>query len=178
MTTKSGVEYNFNTQGRLSEQSDPNGNTLTFTYDANGYLTAVANSFGRSLALAYNNNRIESISSAGWTVYYAYDSFGRLTGFTDAEGEVTSYVYDDSYRMVRYYLPADPDTPQVVNAYDDLDRVITQSIAAGPLYTYTTPAGGPNGSTPWTGPRSGISKPTCRSTCPNGWSNTSMPWIR
>ena len=58
---KDNLTYKFASNGSLLQISDPNGNTLTFTYTS-GLLTQVSNNFGKTLSIQYNNGRISSVT--------------------------------------------------------------------------------------------------------------------
>jgi YD repeat-containing protein len=79
----------------LSQIRDPQGNTLTFTYDASGRLTGITDALGQTSSLFYENaqfpNRVTKISDpfgAGGSrrsALMSYDTSGRLVSITDPE---------------------------------------------------------------------------------------------
>jgi YD repeat-containing protein len=82
---------------------DPQGNTLTFTYDASGRLTGITDALGQTSSLFYENaqfpNRVTKISdpfgSGGSrrSALMSYDTSGRLVSITDPEGIQSSFTY-------------------------------------------------------------------------------------
>jgi RHS repeat-associated protein len=87
----------------LSQIRDPQGNTLTFTYDASGRLTGITDALGQTSSLFYENaqfpNRVTKISDpfgAGGSrrsALMSYDTSGRLVSITDPEGIQSSFTY-------------------------------------------------------------------------------------
>jgi RHS repeat-associated protein len=61
--------------GRLIKETDPLGNTITYSYDSKG-------------------NLISKTNADGNTITYAYDSLSRLTKKTYPDGNVEKYEYD------------------------------------------------------------------------------------
>ncbi|BCX46375.1 RHS repeat-associated core domain-containing protein [Haloferula helveola] len=69
------------TSGKIETITDPNGNTLTCTYDPSGQIKEVEDGFGRDLGVAWSGNRIISITdhtgrSVSFTYYGALESGG------------------------------------------------------------------------------------------------------
>ena len=131
-----GKLYAFDAEGRIVRWEDRNGNGLTFTYDEEGRLQAVANDLGYSLAFGYTNGLLTSVTDmAGRSVGYEY-SDGNLTAYRDAEGRITRYEYDADNRLTAIYGPESPTQPMVTNVYDEWGRVITQTDALGNVSTF------------------------------------------
>ena len=136
MTTAQGVVYNFNSSGQISTIVYPEGVTVTYTYTS-GKLTSISNGMGRTLTLSYTGDRITSLSDGNSrTVAFSYDTAGNLDTVTDPEGEDITYEYDTSNRMIKYFMPANPTSPLVINTYDALHRVKEQKDAANNTWTY------------------------------------------
>ncbi len=93
--------YKFDSNGKLIEISDPNGNTLTLTYSG-GPLSHVSNNFGKSLSIQYTNNRISSITDPnGRSVVYEYTN-GDLTRVTYPDTQSISYAYSNHNLTDKY----------------------------------------------------------------------------
>jgi RHS repeat-associated protein len=117
----------FNSEGKLIEQKDRNGNALTFTYEA-GKLTTVKDAAGRQLFLfyggaqvafvidpmshvvkyGYESGNLKSVTlpgeeSARWT--FKYDASHQLTEMTDGRGGVTKTEYDEKHRVKKQTDP-------------------------------------------------------------------------
>jgi YD repeat-containing protein len=84
LTRRDQVEYHFAADGRLLDQSDRNGNTLSFTYTG-ALLTTVTDTVGRIISLTYDaSDRLTGLSDPlDRTVSYDYDPAGRLSTVTD-----------------------------------------------------------------------------------------------
>lgn len=117
----------FNSEGRLTEQKDRNGNALTFGYEA-GKLITVKDAAGRQLAFfysgsvvtlaidplfrvvkyGYESGHLASVTLPGeetprWK--YKYDASHRLTEVTDGRGGVTKTEYDAKHRAIKQTDP-------------------------------------------------------------------------
>ncbi|OQX05369.1 MAG: hypothetical protein BWK80_52275, partial [Desulfobacteraceae bacterium IS3] len=110
---------------------DANGNRITLSYDTQGRLTKITDAFAKTLTLAYTGDRVTSLTDfAGRSVKYDYTN-NNLTTYRDAENQPWSYAYDIANRMTKLFKPDPSDKPLVVNAYDSLGRVITQTDGLG-----------------------------------------------
>ncbi|MGY6274216.1 RHS repeat-associated core domain-containing protein [Methylomonas sp. MgM2] len=88
---------------RLTEITDRNGNITTLSY-AGGKLTAVTDTYSRSLTLGYNGrNKLTTIQDPlGRITTLQYDTTGRkLVRVTDAAGKSVSYSYNSLYQMTQ-----------------------------------------------------------------------------
>jgi RHS repeat-associated protein len=92
---KSGTDYQFNSNKQLASITDQTGNnTITFAYGANGYISQVTDTVGRTATLSYSpNGQLSSVSSAGRTWTFAY-SGSNLVSVSDPLGRATTYQYD------------------------------------------------------------------------------------
>lgn len=121
-----GTRMNFNSDKKISQLIDINGNTMTFTYSG-ANLSTVRDAFNRTLTLQSSGSRISGLSdSAGRSVSYIYDANDNLTGFTDAAGKTWSFGYDSSHRMTSLTNPLGVTT--ATNVYDSLGQVKTQTV--------------------------------------------------
>lgn len=88
--------YTFNASGQFTAIADPNGYTTTLTYTS-GNLTTVTDPSGRTLTLAWTGSHITSVTDANVTpnrtVSYGYDGSGNLTSVTDVIGGTSSFAY-------------------------------------------------------------------------------------
>jgi len=98
---ESGDVYRFNQMPdlytyRLASITDPNGNALTFTYNANGRIQNITDDAARVTTFGYNaSNRCTSMTTPdGDTATYAYSASGSLIQSTDLAGAVITYAYD------------------------------------------------------------------------------------
>jgi RHS repeat-associated protein len=94
-TTPDGLKETFDTQGRLIEREDRNGNRTALRYDPQGRLTRIEGPKGSILALvADKSGRVTRIEgSNGKAVRYDYDKTGRLTEVRGPSGLPIRYSY-------------------------------------------------------------------------------------
>ena len=100
--------YRFDAQGRILSASDPQGNALVYTYNADGRLDRVSDESGdRYLQFTYDaQGRIDAVSDhTNRRVGYAYDDAGDLTEVTDVLDQVWTYVYDEAHRLTEAHDP-------------------------------------------------------------------------
>ncbi|MBV9764303.1 MAG: hypothetical protein JOZ48_05605 [Acidobacteriaceae bacterium] len=85
----------------LTKIVDRNGNTTTLTYTG-GNLTAVTDTYGRTVALGYNaENHVTSVTDPlGRVTTFQYDSTGHLlTQITDPNGKSIQYTYNVLFQI-------------------------------------------------------------------------------
>jgi RHS repeat-associated protein len=117
----------FNSEGKLTEQKDRNGNALTMTYEA-GKLTSVKDAAGRQLLFLYTGSQVTSVwdpmlhivvygyesgnlvsvklpkeETPRWK--FKYDASHQLTEMTDGRGGVTKTEYDEKHRVKKQTDP-------------------------------------------------------------------------
>jgi RHS repeat-associated protein len=116
----------FNGEGKLTKETDRNGNATTLTYNESKQLAKVTDSTGRTLTFKYNEEGlVESIKDPlGHVVSYTYTTKGGLasvtiegkvrwefeytatapyllTGVTDGRKHTTTLEYDGSHRVIK-----------------------------------------------------------------------------
>jgi RHS repeat-associated protein len=144
----------FNSEGRLIEQKDRNGNALTFTYEG-GRLMTVKDAAGRALTFSYTEGKVTSAEDPmGRKVKYGYES-GNLTSVT-LPGEETprwKFKYDASHQLTEM---TDGRGGVTKTEYDESNRVKKQTDPVGRVLKFaygeseglrTTTITEPNGST-------------------------------
>jgi RHS repeat-associated protein len=87
-------ERRFDTNGRLISVRDPQGRSITLTYDGSGHLTRIgdATRTSRALTLTWSSGTIASVSDGSRTVQYTYAQ-GDLVQMHDVMNRPTSYTY-------------------------------------------------------------------------------------
>ncbi|MFD0677378.1 MULTISPECIES: S8 family serine peptidase [unclassified Paenibacillus] len=140
--------------GQLDYYIDGNGQNSSYQYDALGRVTTITHPDGTTMTAQYDDvqNKITQTDETGATIFvkwnpigqkiqegivdgtekvkakYGYDPFSRLIWTEDAEGNRTSYTYDNwnRPREVMY-----PDIGKSTTQYDDFNRTQTQIDAEG-----------------------------------------------
>ncbi len=135
--TRSGDTMTFSSAGVLLTWAKPNGVTLTFT-TSGGLLQSVDNGIGRKLLFRYDSNGklTQVFDNSGRDIGFTYDSTGNLISCRDEMGRETTYEYDGSSRLEKIFLPENPTSQIVTNAYDSLGRVMTQTDGESNQWTY------------------------------------------
>ena len=124
-------------QGRISQITDPMGNAHSYAYDANGDLVSHVDAVGGTSRFAYDRNHglVDIRDPAGnRAVRNDYDAVGRLISTTDANGNVVTYTHDPgaSREIVRDRLGN-----QTVIDYDATGNLLARTDALGHTRTYT-----------------------------------------
>ncbi len=124
------LTYVFSGDGKLLRQTDANGNSRYFRYDADGLLKRVENSAGSFLVYTHNEekNLIEVEDHTGRKVNLWYQ-YGKLRWFINSSGYTCTYEYNvngilDSILTPRGVLG-------LKNEYDGVDRVVKQTTPDG-----------------------------------------------
>ncbi|MFA7369903.1 MAG: DUF6531 domain-containing protein, partial [Kiritimatiellales bacterium] len=128
-------KYTFKTNNLIDTISDPDGNTLTFSYNAQTNLQTVASSFGPSLTFNYTSNRLTSAADSSRMVYYQYDAKNNLTNFTDAAGKNWGAFYSNTNHPNAITSLKDPENITTIqNFYNPFGQVTNQISATGQPY--------------------------------------------
>jgi YD repeat-containing protein len=117
------------TANRRRRVTDPEGNSRTWSYDANGNVVSTVDVDRSDLG---NPDRIVTTS-------YVYDDLDRLVRHTDNLGNTTEYGYDSRNNRVR---ETDPRGNVTLTTYDGLDRLLGTDLT---LTDTGTGAGNPIG---------------------------------
>lgn len=94
--------YTYDDNHNLTTATSTNGVKYNYTYDGNGNVTGLKvksddTTKSMSSAIAYTSDGSlvhTTTDSTGAVVEYTYDTAGNVTSVEDAEGNITSYVYD------------------------------------------------------------------------------------
>src|ERR1019366_3722188 len=123
----------YNTFGDKTGSQDPDGNTTTYTYDADGQLTSGTDpsytppgSAAVTPLTTYqydpNGQLIKQTDPLGHATSTAYDQLGDKTSVTTPDGKSSSYVYDVNGDVLSQ---TDPAGAQVTGTYDFMQRRLT-----------------------------------------------------
>ncbi len=124
----------FDAGGRESERTQPSGERTSMQRDELGRVVARTDSLGTVAFEWDSEGRISAVSEAGRVLRYGYDGVGRMTDFTDADGNHIAYGYDEAGRLLRLTYP---DGNIVAYDYDRAGRLTTVTDWAGRVTTYT-----------------------------------------
>jgi RHS repeat-associated protein len=147
--------YTYDPSDRLASLTYPNGQSLSYAYDAQGNMTAMtANTGLESWTDGYTFdalNRIATVTSGSLVFGLTYDATGQLETLSYPNGLVTTYTYDDRDRVesitvrngaavvmsLEYsWTPAgnvasilEQDGRLTEYGYDDSDRLISEEVS-------------------------------------------------
>jgi len=111
LRTKHGLEFYFDSpiHKGVTKMQEPNGNGLTFAYDADMLLTSVTDASGRQVNLAYIDGNLTSITdpntTPGRSFQFQYDIDDSLISIVDALGNATDYGYDAEHYLTSIAPP-------------------------------------------------------------------------
>ncbi|HEY1172625.1 MAG TPA: putative Ig domain-containing protein, partial [Verrucomicrobiae bacterium] len=117
------TQRKFNTMGRLAEQINPDGTSISYTYDAEGRVACATDELGRQTCYEYDprgkltrttfpdgchiqafynlgGELIMEIDRHGATNTYTYDGAGNRITDTDTYGNTTTYTYNEHRAVV------------------------------------------------------------------------------
>ncbi len=117
-TLKDGTRYIFDTSGKLLRITDPANNMLILTYEANGQLQKVADSYGRELQFVCEANHVKAIT----------DPNGNQYSFFYERENLSAVIYPDG--SGKHFLYSNPDVPH------ELTRVIDDNNNTLAAYEY------------------------------------------
>jgi RHS repeat-associated protein len=116
------ITFTYDAGGRLWKETQPNGQTTEYTYDAAGRVTQVKDlSTGATTSKVYNTGGqvLSETDALGRKTSFTYDKNGKMASTTNALGQTYSYVYAGSSTTIidplgrkttstnnDYYLPS------------------------------------------------------------------------
>ncbi len=137
------TRYTYNSTGHLSQHTDALGNTVTMGYNAFGEVVSTTQALSGATSVVstttYDRRGLQTttVADAGGlnaTEQTQYDAFGRVKAFFDANGNTTSYDYQDQGRTLVVTAPqtiAGLSATQRRTTYDAFNRVLTQTEDVG-----------------------------------------------
>ena len=102
------TQYKYDEKDRLVETQDPLGYVRTYTWDESNYLVAEQDELQRVIRYEYDTqgNIARITGGSGAIVSFTYEpEYGRLAGFTDANGQVTFISYDSQGNPIQIIYP-------------------------------------------------------------------------
>jgi RHS repeat-associated protein len=101
ITQQDGKVYRFNSQNKLSEVQEVDGEVTRYQYGAGGLLTEIVDPAGLKTTFTYAGGRVSQIKDpVGRVTSLSYDAAGNLIRVTDPDGAQRNWEYDDKHHMV------------------------------------------------------------------------------
>ena len=121
-----GRTFTFNSLGWVSSIADQYGKALTLAYNASTNVSTVTDWKGRTLTFTYagNPSRLASVTDGSRTIALGYSTGGDLVSVTDPESKTSRFLYDTSHQITATFDALN----QLVasNIYNVFGRVTTQ----------------------------------------------------
>lgn len=129
------TDYAYDSLNRLTGVSYPGGASASYGYNSKDLVTSAAND-DITYTITYDaNGRMTSVlDSNGRTIEYTYDTRGNRTGMTTPDGRVIQYAYDQRNRLTHITSSAGPAFAFV---YDDVGRRTSLAYSNGVTAAYT-----------------------------------------
>ncbi|MBI3827437.1 MAG: RHS repeat-associated core domain-containing protein, partial [Candidatus Rokubacteria bacterium] len=129
------TRFSYDGNGNLRTVSDARGGTTTYTYDVMDRVltrTDPVNTTEQVLLYDGLGNVLQFRDRKGQSSQVAYDSLNRPLTASWADGTVTAYTWDPVDRLTSVVeTPPSGGVTSVVNDFDVLDRLVTQTTALG-----------------------------------------------
>jgi RHS repeat-associated protein len=153
-TTKDGTAYILDQNLGLIQVTDLSGNTLVLNRDANNNLTSIVSTQNAPSGPVVTTVSVHRSASgavdyitdlAGNKLNYAYDSMGRLSGFTDRVQNTTQFFYENASFPDYLTRVVDPLGNQAIRTVYDATGHMIQQIDANGKVTNFAPGTDANG---------------------------------
>ena len=123
------LHYSYDARGRLtgvSQGSGANARSVTFEYNAQGYLASATDSLGRAQSFTYDDagRLIRQTFGDGRIIQYSYDANGNLTSLTPPSRPAHTFAYTPVNLQEQYTPPTG--APAVMNYVYNRDGQLTQ----------------------------------------------------
>ena len=126
--------YHYNSLGLLDTATLPSTHATNFAYDDAQRLTSTTDAVGTISLTRDAVGRILTVVEGTKTITRVYDLMGRLTSYTDGDGNTIGYQYDNIGRLITLTYPGGK---QVAYAYDTAGRLQTVTDWASRVTTYS-----------------------------------------
>ncbi len=131
------VLFDRDADGRITQLTDPMGNTQTYAYDGNGDLHSHTDAEGNTTRFFYDHRhgllRIEDPLNRP-IARNEYDDTGRLTATIDGDGNRIEYTHNVGSRQE---IVQDRSGGVTVYDYDDMGNVVSETDPLGNTKTYS-----------------------------------------
>ncbi|MBI4650812.1 RHS domain-containing protein [Candidatus Desantisbacteria bacterium] len=131
-----GWQYSYNTQdGTLIGKIDPDGNSMSYTYDQNRNMLTKTDTDGKITNYAYDTdgNMTSVTNPLGETTTYTYNTFDQVTSITDCNGNISAYSYDGRGNLTS---TTDPTGVTIKYEYDVKGNIIKVINSPGQVTVY------------------------------------------
>ncbi|TVT34678.1 type IV secretion protein Rhs [Amycolatopsis rhizosphaerae] len=129
--------FRYNERRQLAEVLNSSDRPMLFDYDLAGRITRWQDRNGEWYRYEYDGRgRVVRTEGSGGalTGTWLYDTENRVTVYTDALGNASTYHYNEAYQIVR---EIDPLGHQVLREWDGYDRLAAVTDALGRVTRYT-----------------------------------------
>ncbi len=136
ITTPEGraIGMTYNSRGLVATATEPSTQQTTFTYDDAMRLSSFTDAVGTVSMTRDAVGRVLTVTEGAKTLTREYDLLGRMTEFTDSDGNVFGYTYDDLGRLTTLTYP---DLKEVNYTYTQAGHLHTVTDWANRVTTYT-----------------------------------------
>ncbi len=137
------TKYTYDGAGRMLTQTlNPGNIKTTYKYHANGKIDTVTYPGKRVLHYVYDTiGRMTDRSMTGeGNIHYDYDSSGDMFRMTDANGKITTMIYDQAHRVTMTILPSSgqaSDERFITKEYDENGRMVRTIDPIGKAFAFT-----------------------------------------
>ncbi len=95
-----GLTYSFDEEGKLSAIATQNGRKLRFDYEGDRLVRVTDPLSGRYLAMEYDNENLSKVCAMERLCSeYLFDEKNNLIRVTESDGHIITYAYDEKYQM-------------------------------------------------------------------------------
>ncbi len=124
------IRYTYDSNRNLTAKTRPDGSTITFTYDAKSNITSITDPLGNTATYTYNGlSRVTGITDPqGNKTAFVYDAKGNLADLTDPNGATVQYQYDSKGNIVGI---TDPDNRKAQFTYDQYNHLSSIADPSG-----------------------------------------------
>jgi RHS repeat-associated protein len=122
--------------------TDPLGNVTKHVYDTGLRLVAIIDARGGTGSTSYDlkNLKTSTADALGRATFYTYDSSnGNMTGVTNSDGNLTTFLYDSQNNLLK---TTDALGHETTFTYDAKGNLLSTTDAAGNISTFTYDSAG------------------------------------
>ncbi len=129
------VRYVYNSFGQMTSKTDARGYTTRYTYDALGNVLTVTDPYGKTVTYTYDSNyqKRSETDARGNKSWYSYNGNMKLVSVTTPDGQTVHHNYDGEDRIIE---TLDQEENATLISYDDGGRTVSKTFADGGIVTY------------------------------------------